>query len=148
MHQRDTETNVLESDGSSGKVVRHKPFYAAEVVMKGLDLRALLAIFEEPLKKLIPLSAESQQEKNYRTRNILTETPLTSTWYDEEDFIELDWTSSAPPVLHILPVVTCPHLTYFKRNSALSENPTHNSKFGIEDTHICLLGKEPGESLL
>ncbi|KAF9055459.1 hypothetical protein BDZ89DRAFT_1056032 [Hymenopellis radicata] len=142
MHQRDQETTVQATDESAPKIVRHKPFYAAEVVMKGLDLRAIVATFPEPLKKAIPVNS-LPPGSNYRTRNNLTETPLTSTWYDADDFIELDWNPNASPVLFVLPVVSCPHFMFFKRNLALLELPSQSSKFGNEDTHICLLGKEP-----
>lgn len=39
MHQRDQEMTVAGITPSSTKVIRRKPFYAAEVVMKNLDLR-------------------------------------------------------------------------------------------------------------
>ncbi|KAG1855096.1 hypothetical protein C8R48DRAFT_776498 [Suillus tomentosus] len=58
MHQRDQES-IAPGDGQDSiKVVRHKPFYAAEVVMKDMDLRAMPATFSEPLKQAIPLSFE------------------------------------------------------------------------------------------
>ena len=145
MHQRDQETIVLGADDNSNRVIRHKPFHAAEVVMKGLDLRAILAIFSEPLKKLIPVNAPPQAS-NYRTRNDLPEVPLSSSWYDAADFVELGWEASSSPTLHVLPVVSCAHFMYFKRNSALLDLPFENSKFGTEDTHVCLLGKEPSLS--
>jgi RNA pol II promoter Fmp27 protein domain len=64
MHQRDQES-IAPGDGQDSiKVVRHKPFYAAEVVMKDMDLRAMPATFSEPLKQAIPLSFEGDRDTN------------------------------------------------------------------------------------
>ncbi|PBK72706.1 hypothetical protein ARMSODRAFT_953107 [Armillaria solidipes] len=142
MHQRDQETLVPGLGPHSTKVLRRKPFYAAEVVLKGLDLRAILGIFADPKKQLIPVNAP-QNGSNYRTRNDYPTTPIPSAWYDPDDFVETDWSSSLDPTFHVLPVVGCSHFMFFKRNDALVENPSETSKFGNEDSHVCLLGKEP-----
>lgn len=135
MHQREEESTV------AGRPVRRKPFYAAEVIMKGIELRAMLATFHEPLKQNVQITA-STQRSNYRNHVDLPITASTSTWYDLEDFVELDWLSSSPPVLHLLPLAICPHFTYFKRNTSLPGVSPQTSKFGSECSHICLLGKE------
>lgn len=146
MHQRDQETVVSSVDPETpAKVLRRKPFYAAELVMKGLDLRALLANFPERLKQLVPVSSSSQTS-NYRTRSDLPPVDPQSPWYDADDFHEIDWSSQETPVLHILPVVSCPRFMYFKRNPM--DVQTESSKFGNEETHRCLLGKEPCRSRL
>lgn len=44
MHQRDQEMTATETLSSSSKVNRRKAFYAAEVVMKNLDLRCKLCL--------------------------------------------------------------------------------------------------------
>ncbi|KAL0572042.1 Protein SABRE [Marasmius crinis-equi] len=145
MHQRDSETVVADPTASSVKARRRKPFYAAELVMKGLDLRAILATFSEPLKADIDISTPPHKS-NYRTRTDLPTADHSSPWHDPDDFIETDWRSppdSEHAQLHILPVASCPRFTYFKKNSAISGDPTQRSKFGDEDTHQCLLGKEP-----
>ena len=125
----------------AGRPVRRKPFYAAEVIMKGIELRAMLATFPEPLKQDVQITA-SAQRSNYRKHADLSITTSTSTWYDLEDFVELDWLSSSPPILHLLPLAICPHFTYFKRNTSLPGVFPQTSKFGSEHSHICLLGKE------
>jgi hypothetical protein len=138
MHQREEESMV------AGRPVRKKSFYAAEVIIKGIELRAMLATFPEPLKQNVQITASSQRS-NYRNHVNLPITASTSTWYDLEDFVELDWLSSSPPVLHLLPLATSPHFTYFKRNTSLPGLSPHTSKFGSEHSHICLLGKEQCE---
>ncbi|KIY67939.1 hypothetical protein CYLTODRAFT_375145 [Cylindrobasidium torrendii FP15055 ss-10] len=140
MHQRETETTVTDPDGHE-RILRHKPFSEAEVVFKGLDLRALVAIFDEPLKKEYPPDSSSHGG-NYRKQD-LPETPLSSSWYDPDDFVELDWEATDEPrQFHLLPVVACPYFMFFKKMDA-HETPSQNSKFGTEDTHSCLLRTEP-----
>lgn len=142
MHQRDEESTVPGLFPNTSKVIRRKPLYAAEVVLKGLDLRAVLATFSEPLRSKVQMTSP-QQRSNYRAHQNLPITDPSSYWSDKDDFVETDWTSSLTPKLHLLPVVACPHFTYFKRNSTAPGNTTDASKFGVEDTHTCLLGKEP-----
>ncbi|KAF8076499.1 golgi-body localization protein domain-containing protein [Lyophyllum atratum] len=140
LHQRDEESVVPGLLPDTTKVLRRKPVYAAEVSLKGLDLRALLATFKEPLRESIEMIAPPQRS-NYRVHQNLPTTPSVSVWHDSSDFIEVDWSPSSEPTLHLLPVVTCPQFTYFKRNSVGPHNSTHASKFGLEESHSCLLGK-------
>ncbi|GLB33910.1 putative RNA pol II promoter Fmp27 protein [Lyophyllum shimeji] len=140
LHQRDEESVVAGPFQDTTKVLRRKPVYAAEVSLKGLDLRALLAIFREPLREAINMIAPPQRS-NYRAHDDLPSTPSMSIWYDTHDFIEVDWSPSSEPKLHLLPVVTCPQFTYFKRHSVIPSNSTLASKFGDEKSHSCLLGK-------
>lgn len=139
MHQRDQES-IAPGDGQDSiKVVRHKPFYAAEVVMKDMDLRAMLATFSEPLKQAIPLSFEGDRDTNNCTKPLPRITP--SDWIDADDFVETDWSSKLEPDIQLLPLLLCSRLTYFKKNA--TSGAMEGSKFGVEDTHTCLLGSEP-----
>lgn len=144
MHQREEEISIPGPLPDTIKVMRRKPLYAAEVVLKGLDLRALLATFAEPLRESIEMTAPPQRS-NYRAHQNIHSTAPSSPWHNEDDFIEIDWSPSVRPNLHLLPVMTCPYFTYFKRNSAAMENATGASKFGLEQSHTCLIGKEPRE---
>lgn len=143
MHQREEETLIPGLRPNTTKLVRRKPFYAVELVIRGLDLRAMLATFEDPAKTHIGVSSPPQRS-NYRTRTDLPNFSVDSVWNDADDFIELDWTPSSTPSLHFLPVVTCPLFTYFKR-AATTEPHDDPSKFGLEITHTCYLGKQPCE---
>ncbi|KDR83645.1 hypothetical protein GALMADRAFT_235956 [Galerina marginata CBS 339.88] len=142
MHQREEETTVPGPIPNTTRVVRKKPFYAAEVIMKGIELRAMLATFPEVKKQNAEMTAPPQRS-NYRKHTDLPVTPSTSIWYDMDDFVELDWSSMEQPTLCLLPLASCPHFTFFKRNEALSGSHPQPSKFGSEHSHICLLGKEP-----
>ncbi|KAF8913997.1 golgi-body localization protein domain-containing protein [Gymnopilus junonius] len=142
MHQREEETTVLGPVPNTTRVVRKKPFYAAEVIMKGLELRAVLASFPEPMKLRAEMIAPPQRS-NYRKHTDLPVTLPASVWHDMDDFVELDWSSEAQPILHLLPLASCPHFTFSKRNEALSGSLPQASKFGSEHSHMCLLGQEP-----
>lgn len=144
MHQRAQETTTTAPDGTT-KTIAHKPFYAIEVVMKGIELRTLLAIFPEPLKQLVPLES-SPLGDSYRTRDNIPVIDPKSPWVDLDDFVEIGWSAEGTPVLHVLPAALCPRFTYFRRSwdnpvSAI-DSRVEISKFGSEDTHVCLLGKE------
>ncbi|KAH8105900.1 golgi-body localization protein domain-containing protein [Cristinia sonorae] len=142
MHQRAQEATITTPDGKT-KTIMHKPFSAIEVVLKGLQLRALLAIFSEPLKKAVPLEC-SPIGSAYRNRENIPVVEPNSPWIDLDDFVETDWSSSGVPILHLLPVVSCPRFTYFRHASPATakENRVEVSKFDNEDTHVCLLGTE------
>ncbi|KAL4076077.1 golgi-body localization protein domain-containing protein [Scleroderma citrinum] len=140
LHQREQETIAPGSDPGSIQVVRHKPFYAAEVIMKDLDVRVMQATFSEPLKQAVPMYAESE---NGMKRNLSSSPQIPPSWIDNNDFVETDWSPQHPPDIQLLPVLSCPKLTYFKRHSRHVEIQAENSKFGDEDTHACMLGCEP-----
>ena len=90
MHQRDQETIVSGKVAGSIQVVRHKLFYAAEVVLKDsdVDLRAMLAVFSEPLKQLVILPANPDNNNKVHA-SLNSEIP--PSWLDSNDFIETDW---------------------------------------------------------
>lgn len=146
MHQREEESTVPGPIPGTTRTIRRKPFYTAEVIMKGLELRAMIATFSEPMKQSVEMAAP-RERSNYRKHADLPTTNPKSIWYDLADFIELDWLPPDGLTLHLLPLATCPHFTYFKLKEALS-GPQQVSKFGSEHSHICLLGKEPCEYLV
>jgi len=140
-HQRDEEDVVSGTDEQAPKILRRKAFYAAEVVLKGIDLRALVATFPEPEKRNIAMS-ESIQGSTYGSKKDLPAMNLDPPWYDPMDFVETDWSSTEAPELRILPIATCPYFAYFKRNTAFAAKEKHLSKFGVENSHTCLLETE------
>jgi len=144
MHQRDQVTLALGTKSEKLKAIHHKPFYAAELILKGIDLRTVLTVFRESLKTEIPVATSSSS--TCLGSNHLPKTPLSSSWYNVHDFIELDWISTLEPTVHYLPFATCPRFSYVKRNDAKTGKKMNN-KFGIEDTHFCLLEEEPCKHL-
>jgi hypothetical protein len=145
MHQRLSEAVVPGNSPNSVKLTKHRPFYAAEVALKDLDLRLLLAIFHEPLKQSVPVPSLAQRRDYWSRKNLPAIDPQ-SCWVDPDDFVETDYSPSTKPVLHLLPVAACPHFTYFKRSADTSDNALETTKFGAEDTHTCLIGKETRKS--
>ena len=145
MHQRDQETIAPGRVPDSIQVVRHKPFYAAEVVLKDVDLRAMLAIFSEPLKQSVLLSTNPD---NSNKNQASSSSEIPPSWLSSDDFVEMDWTPAhSLPEIQLFPVLSCPKVTYLKKNSHVPEIQVENSKFGDEDTHTCLLGSEPCKNL-
>ena len=143
MHQRDQEMAVPGMQPGTTKVIRRKPFYAAEVAIKDLDLRAVLATFPELLKQAVPVT-KPEHRSNYSSRTDLPTSSQFSAWYDSDDYVELDWQPIENPTLHFLPVANCPYIAYFKRNLANSPHTDEdlNTKFGNEHTHTCLLNTQ------
>ncbi|KAG9218974.1 hypothetical protein CCMSSC00406_0001384 [Pleurotus cornucopiae] len=144
MHQRDQETITQGRNPQTTKATRHKSFYAAEVVLKGLDLRTVLATFDEPLKQTVPVTCPPQRS-NYRSRRLPAVDPASS-WLDDDDFIELDWIPGTRPTVHLLPILSCPRFNYCKRQPSPQSNRIQRSKFGDESSHTCMLGKEPSSA--
>jgi hypothetical protein len=144
LHQREEESSVPGLRPDTFRLVRRKPFHAAEVVMKEAELRTMLATFSDSLKQAVSLEALSRSN-NYRGYEDLPETELDSRWIDSDDFVDIDWTPGKLHKIHLLPTMSCPQSTYFK-HAHDAENRVHAriSKFGEEDTHMCSLGKEAG----
>lgn len=141
MHQRAQESIITAPDGTD-KTVVHKPFDAVEVVMKDLELRALLAVFDEPLKQCVQLDP-TYLESTYRKRADIPTVESDSPWADLDDFTDMEWSPKGDPQLHLLPAASCPRFTYFKQATGiLADNRVENTKFGDENSHVCLLGKE------
>lgn len=147
MHQRDQESIVPGRIPDAIKVVRHKPFYAAEVVLDGIDLRTMVAVFQEPLKQTIDLTSTGQRSDYRAALDDLPITEESSIWFDNADFVETDWSSDSVPTLNLLRTAACARLTYLKRVAQPLESPMVTSKFGEEHTHSCLLGQESCELL-
>lgn len=141
LHQRAQETTITTAKGV--KTVVHKKFYAVEVVMIETEMRALMAIFSDSLKQHVPIEA-SHMESTYRTRQDIPTIDMNSPWADMDDFRDSDWNPPSTPVLHALPMVSCPRFTYFKRLFAsATQDKVESTKFGEENSHVCFLGKEP-----
>ena len=147
MHQRAQESTITKPDGTT-KTIVHKPFNAVEVVLSDIELRTVLAIFNEPLRQHIPLES-SQLDSSYRTREGIQVTASDSAWIDLDDFADTNWApTTEDPTVHHLLAASCPRFTYFKRAYPNTmKDRVERTKFGDEDTHVCFLGKEDCELL-
>ena len=148
MHQRDEESTQFNPSLGASEVVRHKSLHNVEVVLRGLDLRAMLGTFQDPVKKVVLPDPPEGETSDDKFRSTLPTASPNSIWFDEDDFVELDWTSRDKPVVNLLRAAECPHFMYSKcpveKQNAQVHQRTVFSKFGDEPTHTCYLGKEPG----
>lgn len=149
LHQREEESLIPAEDGTI-RAVRRKPFHAAEVVLKDMELRTLLALFKDTSKQAVPLESVSYSSR-YRSNPQLPTTSTNSQWVDRDDFTDVDWAPDNINKIHLIPTATCPQFTYFKHAPELVvpglRTQVKTSKFGDEDTHTCHLGKEPSKAL-
>lgn len=149
MHQREQEAIVPGILPGTTKKIRHKPFYAAEVKLAGLQLRGISAMFSEPLRRLIDVGESRNDLKDEFPAISDSEIPPRQ-WLDMDDFVETDWRApDCKPLLRMPQVASCPRFTYFRRSSGHHQSGTdhqttlESSRFGNEDTHACLMGQEP-----
>ena len=147
MHQRDQESTQFNPSLGTSEVVRHKSLHHAEVVLRGLHLRAMLGTFQDPVKQVVLPDPPEEGASSSKFLNLPAADP-DSIWVDKDDFVELDWSSHDIPVVNLLRGAECPHFVYTKCPVEKQNDKIHQrtvfSKFGDEDTHRCYLGKEPG----
>lgn len=158
LHQRDQVESIQDEATGLVRTKTHKPFSAAEVLAKGLDLRAMLAHFNEPEKPGVDLPPlpNSEFDASSSTRPPMPDSskePLSSRWVDMDDFVELDWSpNDKEPDIWLFTAALCPHIMYFKKpdrpqtsdvaHTSCSGVETTVSRFGNEDTHICVMNTE------
>ncbi|KAF8592433.1 hypothetical protein K439DRAFT_1400235 [Ramaria rubella] len=147
MHQREEEISITRWKDTEPKITRHKPFSAVDVVITGLDLRALFGVFSESQKKTIPLKESLPGSTRFWEH--LEPVSLSSTWVDTYDYMEVDWLpTDGESKLYIQETAQCPRFVYLKRptrtNSSENEEVSERmkTKFGDEETHLCFMGKE------
>lgn len=141
LHQR--EQLLTEHDPKSGAVKKtlHKVFNAAEVVLKSAEIRAVRAFFKEPQKALFSTSTEYDEPDAPALPDSDPE-PFRSEWRDLDDFVEVDWSpSDSDPRIWLIPSGFIPRVTYLKRAQS-GPNASGTSRFGNEDSHMCLQGRE------
>ena len=155
MHQREQEATVPGPLPNTTKKIRHKPFCAVELKLIDVYLRVLLATFTDEAKCSVEMESPTSGS---RLRHIKTERLENSNqfWVDLDDYVETDWRpTSDEPSLYMFPVASCPRFTYFRRTSGNQNQhtqgedlmePVESSRFDSEDSHICLMGKEPCET--
>ncbi|GJJ07408.1 hypothetical protein Clacol_001610 [Clathrus columnatus] len=141
LHQRLEEKARSRNQKQKSKVIRHRPFYAIDVILTGLDLRSLMAKFVDPDKRLVNPNFTANSTNFWDT---LTPCSSTSEWIDLDDFTETDWQiPEADPTIYLYETAFCPRFVYFKRLPLDSMLSSNTNKFGDEATHVCLMGKEP-----
>lgn len=166
LHQRLQEMVIWRPEMSESKHVKHKVFYMAEADLDSVDLRAVMAMFDEPEKaQFAPPEAADAEEAapkllfdQYLARDDEQE------WVNVDDFRDsvANWPYAGAPRVHLLPFMTCPRFTYYRHQDALTppvdqDSPPDGtgcgtsperpkSKFGSEPSHTCLMGSATGAS--
>ncbi|GAA5985789.1 hypothetical protein JCM10908_007112 [Rhodotorula pacifica] len=163
LHQRAQEMVIHRPEMSQSKHVTHKVFYMAEVDLDSVDLRAIMAVFEEPEKAEFAPS-QSSDEEDAAPKPDFDEFLVEQ---DEREWVNLDdfkdsvgnWPYAGEPRVHLLPFMLCPRFTYYRHSDAATP-PTEDqrdsqtgdehspatppelpkSKFGSEASHTCLMG--------
>ena len=155
LHQREEEKTITNELLGRTKVVPHKPFYAADVILDGIDLRATSALFKEPEKRYVKLDPGLAQEDSMFTRPTALPDPA---WFDFDDHVEVDWApTDAHPHIELHQIAVCPRFNFVKRTGASdvrrgdedidgTDEPVPVSKFGHEPTHLCMLGQSKSQS--
>ena len=148
MHQRVQETVILTGTPPSAKKIHHRPIYSAEVNLIELHIQAIKGLFEDPLKRLTATRNFPQDIAEFAGANGPIPIECTSPWFNLNDFVEIDWLPlTSPTQFFVTPVATCPYFIYrkcYNKNSLALET----SRFGVEDTHRCLMGKGISEFLM
>jgi hypothetical protein len=152
LHQRDQEirTRIQKPDGTpSFKYTRTKAFFGAEVSLSDIYMRAVVAIFREPDLQDVVTSSHADYESPYAIApHVSTDDPA----FDIDDYTELDWLpSDHSPKFYMGEVASCPQVSFVKKLEEVrlpSDDPEKGapkmSKFGSEDSHVCLMGMELG----
>jgi len=142
LHQREQLTSEYDAKSQRTKTTVRKRFNSAEVVLRDSEIRAVRSLFMEPQKALFSTSTEYDEPDAHGLPNYDVE-PRDSDWLDLDDFAEVDWTlSDAQPRIWLVPCGFVPRFTYLKRVPLSDLNSNETSKFGNEDTHNCLQGRE------
>ena len=154
-HQRAQEKTVRHEKLRRTTVVVHKPFYAADLLLDGIQLKGIRADFLETA-----LSARSGNEGSLPKASELSREDIV--WFNFFDYIDVDRKPlDQNPQVEIVDVGDCPQIFYSKRvkarqtmasdddNSSLgsgsdSRAELESSKFGHEKSHICYLGAASG----
>ncbi|PVG00036.1 hypothetical protein CPB86DRAFT_872242 [Serendipita vermifera] len=150
LHQRDQEirTRIQKADGTSSfKYTRSKAFFGAEVSLSDIYMRAVVAIFREPDLQDVVTNAHPDYESPYAIApHVSTDDPA----FDIDDYTELDWLpTDQSPKFFMGEVASCPQVSFVKKLEEVrlpSDDPEKGaakmSKFGSEDSHVCLMGME------
>jgi len=154
LHQSSQEATIVRA-GKPPLASRTKRFTAANLTLSEVELRLLAAVFADPNKQLIAL--KDSPVKSHQPWLQMEPYDTRSRWVDMDDFVELLWTSvDKKPRTYLSHLASCPRFTYSKHSTwrepwVVGDRETAKlnvSKFGNEDTHVCLLGYEPCEFLI
>jgi hypothetical protein len=157
-HQRTQEMVTFHEKLQTTKRRARKRFSAADVTLSNVEMRTMAAVFSEPEKTMVVdgLDSDDSEDGDGDQSSFVCD-EVEQGWFDLDDFVDADWSpSDLKPKIRLLRVGTCPRFAFFKRANARALNRRGSSqsdtsglevtKFGDEDTHICLAGQTDGKS--
>ncbi|KZO94872.1 hypothetical protein CALVIDRAFT_538650 [Calocera viscosa TUFC12733] len=150
LHQRLQEVVTFHEKLQRTKRAVRKRFCAADVTVTNVELRTMSAVFSEPEKTTV-VDGMDEDSDDVESHVSFVCDDVEPGWFDLDDFVDADWSPNDPkPKLRLLRIGTCPRFAFYKRAHARSVNrrgSDHSAgsgmeitKFGDEDTHICLAG--------
>lgn len=170
-HQRTQEQAIMHPLLNKNQVIRHKAFYAADLLCSGIEVKGVRADFIET-----PRSSHSDASSGPGAKASELEEGKRD-WWNWFDFIDADKKPlDRDPVVEIVDFMDCPQVVFSKRNKVRQSTPQDHvedeeeendtlirddskaeeekkfgvvtSKFGHEKSHICYLGaaKSVGET--
>jgi hypothetical protein len=143
LHQTD-RAKVDKTDPGRLKKGSRKVFNAVEVNIESIDLKTMYSLFEDLSKLSVRMPHESSHSGQAPWLHAL---PLEdhSEWMSLDDWVELGPRITAKPKTYMLDFARCPHFSY--RKSLPIDPEMHDTRFGEEDTHTCLMGYTPCKQL-
>jgi hypothetical protein len=158
-HQRKEEIQQRHEKLNREKVVSHKAFAAADLILEDIQVKGIRAEFQELPKHLarrpsdddsISESDEASHENSsidYVRASALG--PAEKAWFNLFDFIDADKRPlDHDPKIELVNVADCPEVFFALRRKARTtplqkgqKSDLGMSKFGDEKTHICYLGE-------
>lgn len=156
-HQRRQERRVGHEKLGRTQIVAHKPFYAVSLCAKDVVAKGVSAIFEDSRQS----SASATASHDMATFISVSELPEDQAkWYNFADYIDVDRTPiDHNPKFRLTDIADCPQASYAMRTRARQIDPweqemtydksapdVETTKFGHEETHVCMLGKEPSSN--
>jgi hypothetical protein len=150
-HQRIQEKRDWNEQLNRVKVVEHKPFYAADIMLDDIQVVGIVADFDETHMR--PGVEKSTANKKLPRASDLPKD--LRQWFNYFDFIDADRKPfDHNPRMEIVALGDCPHVYLAQRIKARSTMPDledeprdsdmEASKFGHEHTHVCYLGAALG----
>jgi hypothetical protein len=158
IHQRKEEKQQSNKKLKRDKIVSHKAFYAADLILEDIEVKGIRAEFHELPSHLarrssddsnIPSDHDADRESPIEYTRASELGPADMAWFNLYDFIDADKRPfDHDPKIELVNVADCPEVFYSLRKKVrtapLQEGQTSElgmSKFGDEKTHICYLGE-------
>ena len=151
-HQRMQEKRDWNEQLNRVKVITHKPFYAADLLLDDIQVVGIVADFDETHMAPAGVESSSHTSKLPHVSELPKELRL---WFNYFDFIDADRKPfDRNPRIEIVSLGDCPHVFLARRIKARPTTPDPDyeqdgsdmeaSKFGHENTHVCCLGEARG----